>query len=38
MGNIGIDGRIILKRFLKIGCESVLWIYVAQDRTSGRFL
>jgi len=28
--NLGRDGRIILKWILKIGCESVNWIHLAQ--------
>jgi hypothetical protein len=29
------DGRIILKRILKVGVERVDWLYFAQVRVSG---
>jgi hypothetical protein len=32
------DGRIILKCILKIDWKYVGWIYLAEDRTSGRLL
>jgi hypothetical protein len=29
--DLGIDGRMILRWVSRIGCESMVWIYVAQD-------
>jgi hypothetical protein len=35
LGNLGVDGRIILKWILK-EYESVHWIHLAQDRNQWR--
>jgi hypothetical protein len=31
--DLGVDGRIIFKWALKIGCEIVDWMHLAPDRT-----
>jgi hypothetical protein len=37
-GDPGIDGRIILRRIQEVGCGSMDWIELAQDRDMWRAL
>jgi hypothetical protein len=36
--SLGTDWRVLLKWILKIGCEDVVWINLAQDRGHWRAL
>jgi len=38
LGDLGVDGRIVLKLILEIRCEGVDWIHLAQDRDQWRAL
>jgi hypothetical protein len=33
--DMSVDGRVILKGFLKLGAEKVDWLYFVHERASG---
>jgi hypothetical protein len=38
LGDLGIDGKVIVRHLRKTGCKGVDWIHLAQDRVQWQAL